>query len=62
MRASNAIRVVVCLYLDGLVICPFTMWTENRYDAGEACLFVGDLGVGGDFAVVRMNGTGSAMH
>ena len=32
------------------------MWTENRYEAGEAFVFAGDFGVGGDFAVVCVNG------
>ena len=39
------------------VLCfsPFTTRTENRYDASEACVFAGDFGVGGDFAVVCLN-------
>jgi hypothetical protein len=33
------------------------MRMENRYEAGEAFVFAGDLGVGGNFAVVCLSRT-----
>ena len=57
MRASKAVRVVVCLCLESLCFSPFTTRTENRYDASEACVFAGDFGVGSDFAVVCLSRT-----